>query len=258
MSETFLPKFEIVEVCPDSAKFIGIYCIKDKKADGFKAKNEWMCSSFNHEVRLIIALNDQDKQVGFIEYIPSEKAWRPLRARNFIFIQCIAVFSKSARKLGLASMLINQVEKTAKAQNKSGVCVICSEGAWMANSSLFKKNGFSSIQKKGRFDLLVKIYDNNAIRPEFIDWDRSLKEYMGWHLVYANQCPWHIKSVEAIKDSASEHGILLKIKQLNTPEDAQNGPSGYGTFGIIKDGVLLADHYISRTRFENILKKYGR
>jgi hypothetical protein len=32
---------------------------------------------------------------------------------------------------------------------------------------------------------------------------------------------------------------------------------GYGTFGLIKDGVLLEDHYLSRTRFETILKKFG-
>jgi hypothetical protein len=31
---------------------------------------------------------------------------------------------------------------------------------------------------------------------------------------------------------------------------------GYGTFGLIKDGVLLEDHYLSRTRFETLLKKF--
>jgi len=31
---------------------------------------------------------------------------------------------------------------------------------------------------------------------------------------------------------------------------------GYGTFGLIKDGILLEDHYLSRTWFETLLKKF--
>lgn len=36
----------------------------------------------------------------------------------------------------------------------------------------------------------------------------------------------------------------------------QNGPSGFGTFALLKDGVLLEDHYISLGRFMNILRAY--
>jgi hypothetical protein len=52
-----------------------------------------------------------------------------------------------------------------------------------------------------------------------------------------------------------DNGITLTVKKLATPKEAQKAPSGFGTFSLIKDGKLLADHYISRTRFENILKQ---
>jgi hypothetical protein len=37
------------------------------------------------------------KQIGFIAYLPSEQAWRPVNASNFYFIQCIGVFVKDVR-----------------------------------------------------------------------------------------------------------------------------------------------------------------
>jgi hypothetical protein len=102
---------------------------------------------------------------------------------------------------------------------------------------------------------MAKTFESSPLLPKFINWNSNLQHYKGWHLVYSNQCPWHQKSVLDLQQAAKEHQIVLNIKQLKTPEDAQQAPSGFGTFSLIKDGKLLADHYISRTRFENILKK---
>ena len=74
-------------------------------------------------------------------------------------------------------------------------------------------------------------------------------------VVYSDQCSWHEKSITDIKQAAIEHGIDLTEKKLKTPREAQMAPSGFGTFSLLKDGKLLADHYISRTRFENILRQ---
>jgi hypothetical protein len=45
------------------------------------------------------------------------------------------------------------------------------------------------------------------------------------------------------------------VIKLVTPREAQNAPSGFGTFALLKDGKLLGDHYLSRTRFENIIRQ---
>jgi hypothetical protein len=47
----------------------------------------------------------------------------------------------------------------------------------------------------------------------------------------------------------------MQITELKTPADAQNAPSLYSVFNLINNGKLLADRYISLTRFNNILKK---
>ena len=106
-----------------------------------------------------------------------------------------------------------------------------------------------------RFELMVKTLDNKNPRPKFIDWTKKQENYKGWNLIYSDQCPWHEKSIADLKQSASEMGIELKVQKLTTPKEAQKAPSGFGTFSLIKDGKLLGDHYLSRTRFENILRQ---
>lgn len=246
---------EIIDVTVENVAESGIYCIKDKKSPGYNSKVEWFKKKINHGLKIKIAIDKQFKQLGFIEYIPSELAWRPIIAENYYFIHCIALFVKEAKQKMIGSRLINECKNEAILMGKSGVCVVSSDGPWMANKNLFLKNGFSLIDKKGRFELLISKFNNNYPQPKFADWQKGLNNFAGWHLIYSDQCPWHQKSVTDIKQSAIENGIELKVKRLNTPQEAQNAPSGFGTFCLIKDGKLLEDHYLSRTRFENIIKQ---
>jgi YoaP-like len=246
---------KIIEITTDNVSEIGIYCIKDKKSPGFKSKVNWFKSEINRGLKICIAADNKNKQLGFIEYIPSELAWRPIKAENCLFIQCIGVFVKEAKHKNIGTALISQCEKDAILNNKSGICVMSSDGAWMANRTLFEKNGFVITDKLERFELMYKKLEDKSPQPKFFDWTKQQAKYNGWNLIYSEQCPWHEKSITDLKQSALENGIDLKVRKLATPVEAQNAPSGFGTFSLIKDGKLIADHYLSRTRFENILKQ---
>lgn len=246
-------RFETVTCA--NAKESGFYCVQNKKSPGHLAKMKWITGDKNGGVIIKIALDEQGKQLGFIEYVNSENAWRPVRADNFFFIQCILVISKEARSKGIASSLLNECVNEARQKGKNGVCVICSSGTWMADRTLFEKNGFTLTESLERFDLLTLQFNSNSKLPALIDWRLKLPRYMGWHLVYADQCPWHEKSVTDLQQAATDHGILLNVHKLLTPAEAREAPSGFGTFALIKDSRLIEDHYISRTRFETILKK---
>jgi len=250
-----LENLKFLDVNTNNVETHGTYCIKNKKSPGYQAKIDWFQLKKNAGLGIKIATDSDNKQLGFIEYLPSEIAWRPVKADNYLFIQCIVVFSKEVRNKNIASSLIEQCELDAKKNKKDGICVITSKGSWMANKSLFEKNGFIIAEKKDRFELMCKSLNDNNPLPSFIDWNKQLQKYKGWNLVYADQCPWHDKSVADLKQAADKMGIDLKIKKLASPDEAQNGPSGFGTFSLINDGNLLADHYISKTRFENILKQ---
>ena len=246
---------KITEVTPKNAKEETLFCIKDITNPGFENKRKWFEKRYKEGLRMKILKNADDKMIGFIEYVPAEYAWRPIDADNFMFIHCMYVYSKKDRHKGYGSLLVADAEKTALAKGMSGVCVMASKGAWIANKTLFEKNGFEKVDKRGRFELLAKKWDAKAVDPKLFDWTSQQEKYQGWHLVYADQCPWHEKSVEAILNVAIDNGINLTVEKMKTAKEAKHAPSGYGVFNLLHDGKLLEDHYISATRFQNILKK---
>lgn len=246
---------KIVKVTPENALKETFFCIKDTKRYGFQDKLKWFEKRYQEGLRIKILKNPEDKMIGFMEYVPAKYAWRPIDADNYMFIHCTYIYSKKDRNKGYASLLIKDAENEAKAEGLDGLCVMTSNGGWLADKTLFEKNDFKQIAEKDRFELLVKTWNNNAVMPKFIDWSCQQKKYKGWHLSYADQCPWNEKSVAAILNVAMDCGIDLKITKINTVKEAKMAPSGFGVFNLLYDGKLIEDHYISATRFKNILKK---
>lgn len=245
---------EIINVTPENAEQETFFCIKDIKSPGFKSKLRWFEKRYTEGLRLKI-LKINNKMVGFIEYVPADEAWRPIHAPDFMFIHCIAVYSKKDRSRGYASLLIDEAIKEAKTQRLLGICTMASKGAWLADKDVFVKNEFKLINKKGRFELLSKKWNEAAQDPQLIDWTKNQKKYQGWYLIYADQCPWHEKSAFDLLNTAIDFGIDLKIKKIKSVKEAKEAPSGFGVFNLLHDGNLIEDHYISATRFRNILKK---
>jgi GNAT superfamily N-acetyltransferase len=245
----------IIDVTLDNISETGIYCIKDKKSPGYNLKVEWVKSNLVNGLKIRIAADIQGKHLGFIEYINSESAWRPINAHNYLFIQCILIFSNEVKEKGIGSFLLRECERDAKDHDKSGICAMSSDGAWIPNKSLYEKNGFFITDELDRFELMVKPFNDRTPKPVFINWTKQQAKFRGWNLIYSNQCPWHDKSITDLKKVAIDLGINLKVTKLTSPSEAQNSPSGFGTFALILDGKLLEDHYLSKKRFENILKQ---
>ena len=153
---------KIVEVTPQNVHQETLFCIKDIKKPGFDSKRKWFEKRYNEGLRLRILKNEVDKMLGFIEFTPALQAWRLVNADSFMFIHCIVVYSKKDRNQGYGSLLINEAEKEAKAHDLSGLCVMTSNGSWLADKTLFKKNGFIQIDKKDRFELLSKKWSFSA------------------------------------------------------------------------------------------------
>lgn len=246
---------KFIDVTPKNIKEETLFCIKDIKKPGFDSKRKWFEKRYKEGLHLKILKDSNETMIGFIEFMPASKAWRPVNAENFMFIHCIVVYSKKDRDKGYGSLLINEAEKEAKANKMSGLCVMTSKGSWIADKALFEKYGFEEVAKRGRFELLSKTWDKKSDNPKLFDWTKQQKKYKGWHLVYADQCPWHEKSAFDLLNTAMDYGVDLKITKINSAKEAKNAPSGYGVFNLLHDGKLLEDHYISATRFKNILKK---
>jgi len=138
-----------------------------------------------------------------------------------------------------------------------GVAVVTRKGTWMAGKELFLALGFEVTDiAKPDFELLAFKFDPGATDPKFTTgWDDKLRKYSnGLYLLTSGQCPYTQKAVVEISEAAeNDFGIIPKVIHLETAVQAQEVPCAFGSFCIIYNGKVVADHPVSQTRFRNIL-----
>lgn len=244
---------EIIEVDEKNLAKYGFLCNTNKKHLGYQAKFAWLTEQFKNG--LIIRLLQVDgKTQGYIEAIPGEFAWRPIEAKGYMFIQCIYTKAKKLRQLGYATKLIKEIEEYAREKDMKGVVSISSEGSWLAGKSVFLKNSFQEVESFDRFDLMVHQF-HKEMPPKFKINVDLLANYRGLHLLYSAQCPYNVSVLPELQKTAKELNFELILHEIKSAEMAQKTPSLYGTFVLIHNQKIYADHYISKTRFRNILTK---
>jgi hypothetical protein len=247
--------YKIITLSPDNAAEYGCSCFLNQNNIGHHKKLNWLKKRFKEGLILkLLYLNGEKKPSGFIEYVPGEYAWRAVDVKNYYFIHCIWIYSKSNKSTGYGSMLINECIKDVKKAGYAGVAVTTGSGAFAAKKNIFLKNGFDVVDKEDDYELLTLKLKKAAV-PKFNDYGQQLKKYKGFNIVYSMQCPWVAKSIDDLTGYLASKGINVKLKELKTPSQAQKAPSLYSVFSFIYNGKILADHYISLTRCKNIIEK---
>jgi hypothetical protein len=199
-------------------------------------------------------IEGEKRPIGFIEYVPGEHAWRAVSANGYLFIHCIWISPNKYKEKGYGSLLVEECIEAARKDRRYGVAVVASDGPFMASKELFLKNGFEIVEESGGYELLVKKF-NDGPSPRFNDWKEQLNCYQGLNIIYSRQCPWVARLIPELEEIIEKNSLELEIIEMETPEQAQNAPSVYSVFNLVHNGRLLADHYISSTRFLNIIRK---
>lgn len=233
--------------------------IKNIEHEGHKRKSSWLKKHLKNGLKIKILLTDKNIQLGYIEYIPGQYAWRGVEADDYMFIHCIWVFWKRFQKKGYGKSLIQECINDAKKKKMKGVAVVARNRPWLANSDFFLKNGFEVVDTAPPdYALLVKKFNKSTPNPKFKgNWEKKLKKYgKGLTLIRSDHCPHSIKFANEIAEMAKNtYNLDTRIVVLKTHREAQNAPTPYAVFAVIYNGQLLADHQISRSRFRNIMNK---
>jgi len=251
---------EIIDTNADNILKYGVCRYKDIRKEGYPEKISWLKDRFLEGMKIKTLYSDKDGTQGMIEYIPGEYNWRPVEASGYMFIHCIFAGFKSAYKgKGYGSLLVDECLKDARERNLYGVAVVTRKGPFMAGKELFLKSSFDVVDKAPPdFELLVKRFNQNAPVPKFKgEWEKKLSQYgQGLTIIRADQCPYTIKNVKEIIETAEKvYGLKPIIKDLKNYEEAQESPCAFGTFCIIYDGKVVAAHPISNKRLTNIMNK---
>jgi hypothetical protein len=166
--------------------------------------------------------------------------------------------SKKYKGQGFGDQLLKSCISNARELGMNGVTVVTRKGTWMAKKELFVKHGFVvTDQTEPDFELMALKFNSESPDPYFTVND-DLPDYMkeGLIIITTDQCPYTYKAITEIGETAEkEYKIKPVIVKLETAQEAQNTPGAFGSFMILYDGKVVADHPVSNTRFTNIMNK---
>jgi len=247
----------IIDLTPENIADYGVCGYKDlKKHLELRRKIEWFNEYYPKGLRIKVLMSKTGGYQGMLEYIPGKYAHRPVDADDYMFIHCIFVGFKGPFKgKGHASAMLDVCISEAEAAGMQGVAVVTRKGPFMAKKDIFLKKGFAKVDEaKPDFELLALKFNPKTANPRFTI--PTLQGYSnGLTIIRSPQCPYSVKNVDEILETAKLMGIKANLIDLNNAEAAQKSPCAFGTFCIIYNGKIISHHPISNTRFKNIMEK---
>lgn len=239
--------FEIIDLTPENITEYGVCGYKDiDKHLELQRKVDWIKKYYPKGLRIKAIILKSGGYQGMIEYIPGQYAHRPVNAADYMFIHCIFVgFKKEHKGKGYASLLIEQCISDAQKKNMKGVAVVTRKGSFMAKKDIFIKHHFTLVDNaEPDFELLTFKFDKQAIDPKFAN--HSVKNFSkGLVITRSPQCPYSVKNVKAIINTARSMNLKPHLIELDDAESVQKSPCAFGTFCILNEGEILSHHPIS-------------
>lgn len=252
-------RLRLVDVTPDRLGRLPCCGIMNTQHEGHRGKTAWLKEQLRAGLRARLLVTEDDHQVGYIEYLPGEFAWRGVDAAGYLFIHCIWTYYKKYQHQGNAMRLVRSCVKDAREAGMRGVAVVARKRPWLASSELFLQCGFELVATAPPdYALLVKKFRTRDPDPTFLPVNAArLRRYRrGLTIVHARQCPHGIKFAREIGETAKrDFGLEPRHVVLRSCRDAQGAPTPYAVFSVILDGTVVADHQISKTRFANIMRR---
>jgi len=228
-----------------------------KHRPGVEAKRAWLKRRFREG--LVFRKLDARGKV-FIEYAPSEKAWRPIVAPGWITIHCLWV-SGSYAKQGHGGRLLTSCLDDARAQGKAGVVVAVGrrKRPFLGDAKFFARFDFEVVDEAGEFVLMARRFDPEAPPPRFAPAVRREDDGASGPFVarYTDQCPLNAHWAEQMAGFVREAGYDVSVERITRRAVAQRVASPLGTFGLEQGGALVTHHLNTENAVRRLLDRRG-
>ncbi|MFA6857015.1 MAG: YoaP domain-containing protein [Treponema sp.] len=218
------------------------------------SKKEWL--SARMEDGLVFKKGDVRGKC-FIEYIPAERAWAPIAAAGYMYIDCLWV-SGQYKGQGWSTLLLDECISDSRAKGKKGLVVLSSRKKklpFLSDPSYLKYKGFLEADTaEPYFTLMYLPFDAAAEKPCFLQQAKNpcIKE-KGLVVYYTNQCPFTAKYVPLLEQAAEKNGTHLTAHRFENTAQAQQSPSPFTTFSLFYDGSFVTHEIQSEKKFEGII-----
>ncbi len=217
------------------------------------AKKSWLKERLDEG---LVFLKSTERGKCFIEYIPAEYAWVPIKADNYLYIDCLWV-SGSFKGHGYSNDLLNACIEDGKKQKKLGLCILSSakKRGFLADPKFLSHKGFGAADEADNgIQLWYLPFKKDAQKPAFKDCARKVRiKDKGIVVYYSHQCPFTAKYVPVIEKIAAEKGAAFKAIQFKDKKSAQNAPTAVTNYALFKDGVYITNEIQSDKKFLKLL-----
>ncbi|MBO1307948.1 YoaP domain-containing protein [Enterococcus sp. 669A] len=224
-----------------------------KHQAGVNAKREWLASRVQ-EGHVFRKLNENGKV--FIEYAPLETAWVPVVGDNYLYIYCQWVSGKF-KGHGHGKALLEYCINDAKAQKKSGVCVVSSQkkSPFLTDKKFMVKNGFEVVDTlEGGYELLALSFDGS--QPQFAENARQQKiDSQDLTIYYGLQCPFIPNGLKEVTAYCTANNIPLNTIAIDSLEKAKALPGMFNNWAIYYKGRFQTIHMMNEGQLKKFLAK---
>lgn len=230
-----LENLEEEHICCAISEKKGEHCISSKKA--------WLKERMQEGLSFV-KLDVRGKV--FIEYIPAEYAWYPIKADGYMHIDCFWIAGQYKGQ-GYANRLLAECMREAKEKGMKGITMISAKKKlpYTNEGSYCKYKGFKIADTYApSYELLYYPFDESAEVPSFqIDaMEPSESEFV---LYYTNQCPHCEKYAPMLKIWLQERGYACEIRKIDTLEKAKHAPCVITTYSLFRKGEFLTNEILS-------------
>jgi len=241
---------EYIKVTKENLEKEHICCaISNNKDVQVSSKKAWLTDRFDEG---LVFLKSVDRGKCFIEYIPAENAWVPIKADGYMYIDCLWV-SGSFKGHGYSTDLLNACIDDSKEKGKKGLCILAAakKKPFLADPKFLKYKGFTVCDEADNgIQLWYLPFIMGTDRPHFREYAKHPHiEDKGYVLYYTSQCPFNAKYVPVLEQTAKENAIPFHAIHIESREEAQNAPTPITNYALFHDGEYITNEQMNEKKF---------
>lgn len=236
----------LIEVNSHNVDEHGFFCCMSKRQSvGWKAKRAWLRERFDEGLKLYMLGSGQR---GFIEFMPGESCWRPVKAAGWTVIHCLWVVGKS-KGHGGAGVLLEQCIADAKAAGSHGVATVASTQNFSTAPSFYEHFGFRRVERAPpKYELMALRFNDGVSMPRFT---RAATNTGlpgdGIVIQTSDQCPYHAQLAEGLCGVANDAGMPSEVIPLRSAEAVRaQAATAHGVFGVAVNGEVVPNVFLPR------------
>lgn len=246
---------ELIMVTNENLAQEHICCaISSNKDCQVMAKKEWLSERLNEEL-VFLKCNVRGK--CFIEYIPAEKAWAPVDAAGYMYINCLWVSGKYKGQ-GYSNLLLEACLKDSQKQGKKGLVILSAKKkrSFLADQKYLEHKQFVPADTAAPdYELMYLPFEASAEKPQFKPQVKQpLVEKPGFVLYYSKQCPFTAKYVPLAEAAARARNVPMQIVLFQSAEQAQAAPAPFTSYSLFYNGKFLTNEILSEKKFEKLIE----